>query len=300
MLREDNLCIYCGKIYKRIDTHVLLCEEQYMANKKKNLAPFTSQQIKAFSKRALLLNNGHGTKSQKKQDDNNNNNNNNNKNTTTVMDDSSSSEEMMMMIQLPQKRLINRLIGMVNNYNDIEKKITELHSFLAKGKPKKIDILNYLNQYEIVPDISLKEFPERMYIDLRDIEYLIAHSLQETIHKLFMKCLYLLDNVPILAVSKKPAKLFVYHEDRWCFFTNPLLSEFIGRIQFNLSKKLTEWKTIHDFSIVSSEHKTIQYDKTVSKLMAPDFQKEYTCKTYFRMIYSNIKKKHLTEFEIEF
>jgi hypothetical protein len=288
-----NMCIYCGKVYDHIIPHLKSCEPEYLLKKKRFLTPFSSVQIKtsmAAANRAKLMNLNRKKKMPPPP-----------QSPTPLSDDDNGDNELdELEMQLPQKRLINRLIGIANQYDDLEKKFSELHAFIAKKRPKKIDIVSYLNQYEHAPKFALADLVDHIPVEMEDIDFLFSHSVQDTIGRLFSKGLYFWEQAPILAFQKKPAALYAFENNSWASFTNAQITQLLTKLQFQLSKKLTEWKLVHQKGGGLSEHKCIRYDRVVSKLMAPNLNALTVQKKYFQLIFANIKKRVIREIEIEF
>jgi len=246
-------CIYCGKKFKRIEKHVILCEIMFKSKKQ-------------------VIN------------------------------------EKEEELDIPsQKKMFKMLLVMATKYNDLEKKVAEVHAFVQK-KTKKINILDYLNQH-IYPTISINEW---ISIEVSDVEYLFMHSVFETFSKIFDRCISSFKNekgereeMPITAFLQKSHTLYGYYkekekENQWSLLSNKELTLFLEFIQFKLSKELYEWKKRNKKLIDENDSKCMVYDKTVSKLMSPNFKNDSTLKKYQEVLYIELKKDIKSYIEYEF
>ena len=90
--------------------------------------------------------------------------------------------------------------------------------------------------------------------------------------------------------NKNTLYYYENNELKWSMITNIKITCFLNKIQLLLSKSLYEWYKKNNEIIETNDTKSILYDKTVSKLMAPDFKDLTYIKKINNMIYSNIPK----------
>ena len=239
-----------------------------------------------------------------------NNNHNNNE-----LDPSSSLMIPSIVISNHDKNFICNILGTINQYSMVEKQLLEMHNqmldmrdLIAKRRPKKIKVLEYLNQYQAVPDFGFKKLPEIIFVEYSDIEYLFAHSVTDTMNHIFEKCLYsngkthTEQKLPIVAFERKPPAIFIFEETtNWQTCSYDQIGYFLSNVQQKISIQLSEWKKKNKTLVETNDYKLIQYNRTISKLMAPDFlHNETTKKMYFKMIYTNMQKANIRELYIDF
>jgi len=196
------------------------------------------------------------------------------------------------------------LLELALKYNLLEEKITEINKFVVK-KTKKININEYLNK-NIEPQHCFNEIHNTIDVTNEDVEYLFKNSVFETMNNLFTKSLYVDENSPLMAFIQKKNTLFCFikenDESKWLIITKEKLSIFLNLVQLKLSKALYEWKKKNQQLLNENDSKCIIYDKTISKLMTPDFKSESVLNKIKNLLYSNIKKdmKGVLEYEFEF
>lgn len=202
-----------------------------------------------------------------------------------------------------QKTMFKMLLAMASEMNDLKQKVEEAHTFIRK-KIKKINIVETLNCQELPTIYPIHEI---IHIERTDIEYLFHHSVFETIDKIFSRCIQTSSSLPIVAFHQKPHTLYGYmqvketneHQQhyKWDILTNSQMTFFLDKIQFKLSKELLEWKREQIFI---KDEDDCKYDKTVSKLMTPDFKSESLIKKYRELFYERIKRDIMCqEYEFE-
>jgi hypothetical protein len=176
--------------------------------------------------------------------------------------------------------------------------------------------LQHLNHSYPIPNLPFHALADTIHVDNTDIDFLFAHSVIDTINKIFSKHLYFAEGLPLIAFDRKPPALFVYdaiEKDKeknnttntpiqyeWKMFPREKISQLLCKIQWKISKQMTEWKNQASTNDFSEFKRTTLYDKTYSKLMAPDFKNETTRRNYFKLLFNNLKKSMITELEIDF
>jgi hypothetical protein len=250
-------CIYCGKSYKtrkNLDKHIILCEICY------------------------------------KSKINNNKTTNNNNNTSEF-------EEEEVIIIPSQKHMYQIVLELTLKCNRLHEKVNELSKFMTQ-KIKKIDILQYLtSNLSIQPKILFDNITEIIKVNEDDIEYLFNNSYLETMNRILTRSIHNENTnpLPIVAFIQKPNYIYIFdktHENNysWQSISREKFIKLLNIIQFKISKAFSEWRKNNLQNLMENDNQSILYDKTFSKLMAPEFKKEATYNKYYTNIYNKIKK----------
>ena len=204
--------------------------------------------------------------------------------------------------EIPSQRMMFKmLLVMASEITDLKHKVEEAHTFIRK-KIKKINIVDHLNHKAEVP---IQLMHEIISLESSDIEYLFHHTVFDTIDKIVSRCIYITNtntSLPIAAFIQKPHTLYGYireketNECKWVVLPSSYMTFFLEKVQFKLSKELLEWKKNNKLDTDEEERK---YDKTVSKLMTPDFKSESLITKFRRTLYEKIKKDIMGQ-ELEF
>ena len=254
-IKQSSLCcVYCGKSYKTksyLDKHIILCEIWH--------------------------------KSKNKTNSNNNNHYQNNE------DDD---DEFVVP---SQKKMYQIILDLAFKCNTLENKVNELNKFMTK-KIKKIDILEFLNNDLQKPSIIFDNMSDLIKVNQSDIEYLFHNSFLETVNYILSRNIYKnedittnTDPLPITCFIQKPNNIYIY-DKTWQIISREKLIRFLNIIQFKISKAFSEWRKTNIQILVENDSASILYDKTFSKLMAPEFKKDVTYNKYYNNIYNKMKK----------
>jgi hypothetical protein len=203
---------------------------------------------------------------------------------------------------LPSQRMMFKMVlVMANEITELKRKVDETHTFVSK-KIKKINIVDYLNCKEGgIPSLLIHEI---ILVKSSDIDYLFHHTVFETIDEIISRSIYTTSSLlPFAAFVQKPHTLYGFirvketNENKWDILSNSQITSFLEKIQFKLSKELIEWKKKNELFTDEQERK---YDKTVSKLMTPDFKNDLLIAKFRKSICEKIKKDFITqEYEFE-
>ena len=150
----------------------------------------------------------------------------------------------------------------------------------------------------IQPTIVFDNITEIIKITEQDIEYLFNNSYLETMNHILTRSIYNEDTtnpLPIVAFIQKPNYIYIFdktHENNysWQNISREKFIKFLNIIQFKISKAFSEWRKNNLQNLMENDNQSILYDKTFSKLMAPEFKKEATYNKYYTNIYNKIKK----------
>ena len=253
-IKQSSLCcVYCGKNYKTksyLDKHILICEIWHKSKNKTNC--------------------------------NNNNNYQNN-------DDDDD------FVVPSQKKMYQIILDLAFKCNRLENKVSELNKFMTK-KIKKIDVLEFLNNDLQKPSIIFDNMTDLIKVNQSDIEYLFHNSFLETVNYILSRNIYKnedittnTDPLPITCFIQKPNNIYIY-DKTWQIISREKLIRFLNIIQFKISKAFSEWRKTNVQILVENDSASILYDKTFSKLMAPEFKKDVTYNKYYNNIYNKMKK----------
>lgn len=195
-----------------------------------------------------------------------------------------------------QKHMYQIILGLTLKCNRLENKVNELSKFMTK-KIKKIDVLQYLtSNSSIQPTIVFDNITEIIKINEQDIEYLFNNSYFETMNHILNRSLFINDtNLPITAFIQKPNNIYIYdknteNKNSWQLISREKFIKFLNIIQFKISKAFSEWRKNNLQNLMENDSTSILYDKTFSKLMAPEFKTDPTYNKYYTNIYNKIKK----------
>jgi len=250
-------CVYCGKSYKtrkNLDKHIILCEIWHQSKSKKN---------------------------------------------TNITKKSNDDEDDTIIIP-SQKQMYQIILELANKCNRLENKVNELNKFITK-KIKKIDVLDYLNNDLQKPNISFDNITEIIKVNEQDIEYLFNNSYLETMNHILTRSIYNHDNnpLPIIAFIQKQNYIYIFDKTNsqtqennlsWQTISREKFIRFLNIIQFKISKAFSEWRKTNLQNLMENDSASILYDKTFSKLMAPEFKKDVTYNKYYNNIYNKMKK----------
>ena len=268
-IKQSSLCcVYCGKSYKTksyLDKHIIICEIWH--------------------------------KSKNKTNSNNSNNYNNIYNQNNDADDE--------FVVPSQKKMYQIILELAFKCNTLENKVNELNKFMSK-KIKKIDILEFLNNDLQKPSIIFDNMTDLIKVNQSDIEFLFNNSFLETVNHILSKNIYKnedittnTDPIPITCFIQKPNNIYIYDKTNtqtqennhsWQIISREKLIRFLNIIQFKISKAFSEWRKTNVQILVENDSASILYDKTFSKLMAPEFKKDVTYNKYYNNIYNKMKK----------
>jgi len=245
-------CIYCGKSYKtrlNLEKHLILCEITHKSNKPHH----------------------------------------NDCDMDESLDDSISS-----------KKLYQIVIKLSLKCNRLEDRVAELSKYVTK-KIKKIDIIEYLNdKSNFNPSSSLlfENITEIIKVEQSDVEFLFYNSFLETVNLILSRSIYKNNeshDLPIAAFKEKKNTIYVYSKNNnnnqnttWSIVTRENLIRFLNIIQFKISKAFSEWRKNNSQILNDDDNHCILYDKTFSKLMAPDFKIEKTFVKFYNNIYKGV------------
>jgi hypothetical protein len=189
-----------------------------------------------------------------------------------------------------QKKMYKMLLELAVKYNHLEEKVAEIQKNVVMKKAKPLNMIEYFNQTR-KPTITLKEMEGLFDIQNEDIEYFFHNSVFDMIQRIFTKLVSHQQDLPWIACNQKKNVLFSYNTETlsWETLSHETIIKFLHRIQFHLSKALFDWKKGNQALLDDNDIKCIAYDKTISKLMTPDFKLIGTLNKYITMIYTKLK-----------
>ena len=272
-IKQSSLCcVYCGKSYKTksyLDKHIILCEIWHKSKNKTNSSNHS----------------------------NHSNHSNYNHNQNNDDDDD--------FVIPSQKKMYQIILDLAFKCNRLENKVSELNKFMTK-KIKKIDVLEFLNNDLQKPNIIFDNITDLIKVNQFDVEYLFHNSFLETVNYILSRNIYKNDDLntntdllPISCFIQKPNNIYIYDKTNsqtqennhsWQIISREKLIRFLNIIQFKISKAFSDWRKTNGQILVDNDSASILYDKTFSKLMAPEFKKDVTYNKYYNNIYNKMKK----------
>jgi len=258
-------CINCGKGYNlksALDKHVILCELITRTNKKKKL---------------VIV------------------------------------EEEEELIIPNSKQLYHMIIELTEKYDKLSKKMEEVSKYAVKEK-KKINILEWLhNNTSTSLTCSFQEFSANIKLDDTQMNFIFNNTYNDILNEIFNQYIVTTENIPITAFIQKSNTLFIFNtsnsnisnsnkSNSWMELPNDLFITFLISIQMKISKLLYEWKQTHKEELGTNDKLSELYNRTLIKIMTPEFKQERYYTKAKTLLYNKIKKdiKFLIEYEFEF
>jgi hypothetical protein len=209
-------------------------------------------------------------------------------------------------IVLPSpKNMYHLLMELTLKCARLENKVTELSKYVSRKKHK-INILDYLNKNAVNNQTILFEnITELVTVEQIDIEYLFHNSFIDTLNLILSKNIYKYNDMDfsektsIAAFNQKTNTIYIYtkiltnENDKnpgWIIVPRESFIRFLNIIQLKMSKALSEWRKKNNELLFENDSQSVLYDKTFSKLMAPEFKSEAIYKKFYNNIYHKIKK----------
>jgi hypothetical protein len=259
-------CTYCGKGYKSrnaFDKHLILCE---ILSKAKNK--------------------------------------NTNKNKNSIQLDIEDDDDIPS-----NRRMYLMLLELGNKYNKLEQKMEEMNKWVVQKK-KKINMLDWLNT-SIEPTYTFDMLPSKIIVTDTIIEFLLNNSFNDTLNELFSTNLYVSEAtdevLPLFASGQKANTFYIYDKlktdvkDKWEELSKEKFVKFLNIMQMKISVAFSEWKKTNKSKLSDDEALTILCDKTLAKIMSPNFKQEAISIKVKHMMYNKMKTdvKAMVEYEFE-
>jgi hypothetical protein len=188
----------------------------------------------------------------------------------------------------------------------------EVSKYAIKEK-KKINILEWLNNnISTSLTYSFQELSANVKLDNTQIGYIFNNTYNDILNEIFNQYIFVnTENIPITAFIQKPNTLFIFNisnisnisnSNCWMELPNDLFITFLISIQMKISKLLYEWKQVHKEELKSNDKLGELYNRTLIKIMTPEFKQEKYYTKAKTLLYNKIKKdiKFLIEYEFEF
>jgi hypothetical protein len=217
-------------------------------------------------------------------------------------------EEEEEVIIPNSKQLYHMIIELTAKYDKLSKKMEEVSKYAVKEK-KKINILEWLNN-NISLTCSFQEFSANIKLDNTQMNFIFNNTYNDILNEIFNQYIVTTENIPITAFIQKSNTLFIFHTPMpnntnnccWMELPNDLFITFLISIQMKISKLLYEWKQAHKEELGSNDKLSELYNKTLVKIMTPEFKQERYYTKAKTLLYNKLKKdiKILIEYEFEF
>ena len=203
------------------------------------------------------------------------------------------------------KNMYHLLMELTLKCARLENKVTELSKYVSRKKHK-INIIDYLNKNAANNQTILFEnITELVTVEQSDIEYLFHNSFINTLNLILSKNIYKYNDMDfsektsIAAFNQKTNTIYIYTKiltkendknSAWIIVPRDSFIRFLNIIQLKMSKSLSEWRKKNNELLIENDSQSILYDKTFSKLMAPEFKSDSTYNKFYNNIYHKIKK----------
>jgi len=210
-------------------------------------------------------------------------------------------EEEEEVIIPNSKQLYHMIIELTAKYDKLSKKMEEVSKYAIKEK-KKINILEWLNNnISTSLTYSFQELSANIKLDKTQMNFIFNNTYNDILNEIFNQYI-VAENIPITAFIQKPNALFIFHNSCWIELSNDTLITFLISIQMKISKLLYEWKQAHKEELNSNDKLGELYNRTLIKIMTPEFKQERYYTKAKTLLYNKIKKdiKFLIEYEFVF
>jgi hypothetical protein len=203
------------------------------------------------------------------------------------------------------KQLYHMIIELTAKYDTLSKKMEEVSKYAIKEK-KKINILEWLNNnISTSLTYSFQELSANIKLDKTQMNFIFNNTYNDILNEIFNQYI-VAENIPITAFIQKPNTLFIFNisntSNCWIELSNDTLITFLISIQMKISKLLYEWKQVHKEELKSNDKLGELYNRTLIKIMTPEFKQERYYTKAKTLLYNKIKKdiKFLIEYEFVF
>ena len=211
-------------------------------------------------------------------------------------------------------KMFEMLIELGKKYNKLEEKMEEMERWVVKKK-KKINMTEWLNINKS-PTIYFDQLIDHVIITDEDVEFLLNNSFYDSLHEVFSKTIYHLDENknPIFAFIQKNNTFYIYdtikevnnnnnnNNNIWIELSREKLIQFLNKTHMKFIKTFYDWKKVRNEEVKKNDHFATVCDKTLVKLMSIEFKLDGPFNKARNMMYNHMKKdfKSIIEFEFEF
>lgn len=210
-------------------------------------------------------------------------------------------EEDFEEYELPsQKMLYKMVVELTIKCNRLEEKLEDVSKWVSKKK-KNINVLEWLKQ-NIVPEYEFNCIIDHIHVATDDIEYLLKNTFYDTMNEIFAKTISKYENLPITCFGQKANTFYIYRDSHWQELSNQEFIKFMNYVFSKIYKHMVQWYQTNKEEINSNEKTSIEYNKTISKLMAIDFKEDKCLSKAKSVIHAKLKRdlKNLVDCEVEF
>jgi len=201
-----------------------------------------------------------------------------------------------------QRKMFDMIVELSQKYSRLEEKVDEINKWVVKKK-KKINVLEWLNA-NINPTAIFDNIIERIKVDEQDIQSLFENSFYDVLNDIFSKNIYNFNENenPIFAFVQKPNVFYIYNSDKiWVELSREILIKFLNKVHMKIFQAFNDYKKMKINNKFDDNFATL-CDKTLVKLMTPEFKQESVLSKIKSLMYLKMKTdmKALVEYEFEF
>ena len=208
-------------------------------------------------------------------------------NRTDLAEDIPSTQEMW----LAMKALIKK--------NDrLEKKVTELSSWLNKNK-KKLSVIDWLNE-KIKPETSYENWLEDIELNEEDLNDIFANDFINGMSSIICKRLVKNgdENTPIRAFEQKQHILYIYNGTKWAPQNNDEFTKMIDSLHIKVQNEFSKYNK-KNAEMLKDYNKCEEWYKNIQKIMGTKYDLPTSVKKINIKVYSHLKLnlKNIVEYE---
>jgi len=189
-----------------------------------------------------------------------------------------------------QTQMYKIILDLSLKCNRLEEKVNEMQIWMDKKK-KKINIIDWLRNYKIIPDQSFLYFQDSIQILPEEIELILHHSYLHIFQIIMNRIFPLKDNsfiYPIFHHLDKPNSIFIYNDiyfennnnhynnRKWVEASKEQMLKFFKNIHFIFGKAFIQWKKANEDNIKDSDLQSDLYNKANIKIMGIQWKEDLT------------------------
>jgi hypothetical protein len=205
---------------------------------------------------------------------------------------------------IPSQRIMYQLlIELGQKYNKLEEQMAEMTKWVSKKK-KKINVVEWLNS-NITSNMIFDNFiNSSLGFSDSDMEFVINSTFYDTMHLVFSRSLFKMEQIPIFAFTQKVNTIYVYNGENigWIELSREKMVKWFNKMHIQFVGAFYSWIKVKRTQIDNRDKFETACDKTNIKLMSVDFQVENMFSKMRGLVFNSIKKdmKALIEYEFEF
>ena len=196
--------------------------------------------------------------------------------------------------------LYDVILELVNKMSIMERKMNDMSKWYELKK-KKINIVDWLNENEVVPS-PFEEFIKRIKIGRKYLDYLFKNDYIICIINIIQDLLPLdqSEKNTIKAFEQKNNTLFVYTKEKWIIMSDEILQKLVNIIEKQLLDEFVKWQ-IENKDKMKEDDFAIKYATNVKKIMGGNLTREQVYSRVKLDLYKYLKVniKNITEIQFD-